>query len=132
MRIPAGTQAAEFHRALPFVADLLASWWSWCRGGFAACLVWTAGYSGVVSVTLEIPDDFAQRLRTEPGAAEAQLHLELAIALYRQGQLPPGRAAEIAGRNQREFEEILRQRQVPMPYSLSDLEHDVAYARGRR
>ena len=60
------------------------------------------------------------------------MHLELAIALYRQGQLPTGRAAEIAGLSQWEFEDILRQREVPMPYSLADLEHDLAYARGRR
>jgi hypothetical protein len=31
-----------------------------------------------------------------------------------------------------EFEEVLRQRQVPMPYTLADLEHDSAYARGDR
>ncbi|MBI3853150.1 MAG: UPF0175 family protein [Verrucomicrobia bacterium] len=85
-----------------------------------------------MSVTLEIPDDFAQRLQTEPDAAEAQLRLELAIALYRQGQLPPGRAAELAGMNRWTFEDLLRQRQVPMPYSLSDLDHDSAYASGRR
>jgi predicted HTH domain antitoxin len=30
------------------------------------------------------------------------------------------------------FSEILRQRRVPMPYSLTDLEHDIAYASGRR
>jgi len=38
-----------------------------------------------MSVTLEISDDFARQLEAEPKAAEAQLHLELAIALYRQG-----------------------------------------------
>ena len=85
-----------------------------------------------MSVTLEIPDDFAQRLHSQPKAAEAELHLELAIALYREGQLPSGRAAEIAGMTRWEFEEVLRQRQVPMPYSLADLEHDIAYAGGRR
>lgn len=85
-----------------------------------------------MSVTLEIPDDFVRRLQTEPKVAEAQLRLELAIALYREGQLPSGRAAQIAGMSRWEFEDVLRQRQVPMPYSLSDLEHDIAYAGGRR
>ena len=85
-----------------------------------------------MSVTLEIPDDFAKRLQAEPKAAEAQLHLELAIALYRRGQLPSGRAAELAGMNREDFEDVLRKRQVPMPYSMTDLEHDVAYASGRR
>ena len=85
-----------------------------------------------MSVTLEIPDDFPRRLQTQPKEAEARLHLELAIALYREGHLPSGRAAEIAGMDRCKFEDILRQRQIPMPYSLVDLEHDIAYAGGRR
>ena len=84
-----------------------------------------------MSVTLEIPDDFGQRLESEPQAAEAELHLELAIALYRGGHLPPGRAAKIARVTEQAFTEILRLRRVPMPYSLPDLEHDIAYAGGR-
>ena len=85
-----------------------------------------------MSLTLEIPGDFAQRMQSDPKAAEAQLHLELAIALYRQGDLPVGRAAALASLSRLDFEEVLRQRQVPMPYSLTDLEHDMAYASGRR
>jgi predicted HTH domain antitoxin len=85
-----------------------------------------------MSVTLEIPDDFGQRLQADRAKAEAQLHLELAIALYREGKLPPGQAAEIAGMSRWEFEDILRQRQVPMPYTVADLEHDLVYAGGRR
>lgn len=85
-----------------------------------------------MSVTLEIADDFARRLETQPKAAEAELHLELAVALYRAGSLPVGRAAGIAGISAQEFADILRQRRVPMPYSLVDLEHDIAYAGGRR
>ena len=85
-----------------------------------------------MSVTLDIPDDFARRLETQPQAAEAELHLELAVALYRAGSLPVGRAAGIAGVSESAFAEILRQRRVPMPYSLTDLEHDIAYAGGHR
>ena len=85
-----------------------------------------------MSVTLNVSDDFAQRWETQPHAAEAELHLELAIALYRSGSLPAGRAARIAGLTDVQFSEILRQRRVPMPYSLTDLEHDIAYAGGRR
>ena len=85
-----------------------------------------------MSVTLEIPDDFATRLQSQRVEAEAQLHLELAVALYRQGKLPVARAAEIAGLEVSTFEQILRQRSVAMPYTLADLEHDVTYASGRR
>lgn len=85
-----------------------------------------------MSVTLEIPDDFVARLQSRREEAEAQLHLELALALYRDGKLPVARAAEIAGLKLAAFEDLLRQRGVTMPYSLADLEHDVAYASGRR
>ena len=85
-----------------------------------------------MSLTLDIPDDFAARLRTRREEAEAQLHLALAVALYRKGQLPVARAASLAGWKLAEFEDLLRQRGVTMPYTLEDLEHDVAYASGRR
>ena len=85
-----------------------------------------------MSVTLDIPDDFARRLETQPQAAEAELRLEVAVALYRAGSLPVGRAAGIAGVSESAFADILRQRRVPMPYSLTDLEHDIAYAGGHR
>jgi len=84
-----------------------------------------------MSVTLEIADDFARRLETQPQAAEAELHLELAVALYRAGSLAVSRAAGIAGISAQEFTDIIRHRRVPMPYSLADLEHDIAYAGGR-
>ena len=85
-----------------------------------------------MSLTLDIPDDFAARLQSSREEAEAQLHLELAVALYRQGQLPISLAASLAGLDAAAFEELLRHRGVTMPYTLEDLEHDVAYASGRR
>jgi predicted HTH domain antitoxin len=84
-----------------------------------------------VSVTIEIPDDFAVRLQTRREEAEAQLHLELAIALYRKGH-PVACAASLAALKLAEFEELRRQRGVTTPYTLEHLEHDVAYASGRR
>jgi predicted HTH domain antitoxin len=85
-----------------------------------------------MSVTLNVSDDFARRLECQPDAAEAELHLELAVALYRAGSMPVGKAARVAGLSEVTFSEILRQRRVPMPYSMTDLEHDIAYASGRR
>jgi predicted HTH domain antitoxin len=85
-----------------------------------------------MSVTLDVSDDFASRLENQPAEAEAELHLELAVALYRSGSLPVGRAARIAGVSAEAFSEVLRQRRVTMPYSMSDLEHDIAYAGGHR
>ena len=40
--------------------------------------------------------------------------------------------SDLAGLDAAAFEELLRHRGVTMPYTLEDLEHDVAYASGRR
>lgn len=85
-----------------------------------------------MSVTLDIPEDFARQMVADREQAEKRLHLELAVALYREGQLGPGLGAEVAGLRRLEFEEILRQRQVPMPYTRADFAHDLAYARSGR
>ncbi|MEI7730868.1 MAG: UPF0175 family protein [Verrucomicrobiota bacterium] len=85
-----------------------------------------------MSIVLDMPEDFAQRLQTQREQAEVQLHLELAVALYREGKLSIGHAANIAGLSAPAFEVVLRQRQVPMPYTSADLEHDLAYARSGR
>ena len=56
---------------------------------------------------------------------------ELALALYRAGHLPPGRTAELAGMGRWEFERLLIERSVPMPYTVAMIEEDFADASGR-
>ena len=85
-----------------------------------------------MSVTLEIADDLLARLQTDRARAEAELFLEFAIGLYREGKLSPRSAAALAGIPPAEFEAVLIRRQIPMPYSTNDLEHDLGYARDRR
>ena len=81
--------------------------------------------------TLEIPSDCVAELAPSAEATRRRLLLELAIALYREGDLAPGRAATLAGMERHEFEEVLRQRKVPIPYTMEMLEEDFRYARSR-
>ena len=81
--------------------------------------------------TLEIPSDCVAELAPSEEATRKRLLLELAIALYREGDLPPGRAATLAELERHEFEEILRQRKVPIPYTMQMLEEDFRYASNR-
>jgi predicted HTH domain antitoxin len=67
-----------------------------------------------MSITLDLPEHIT----------EADARLELAIALYREGKLPPGRAATLAGMDRWDFEKILVQRQVPMPWDEEDIENE--------
>ncbi len=86
-----------------------------------------------MSVTLELPDDIGTRLLADPAQAEPAVRRELAIALYREGKLPPGRAAQLAGMDRWEFEKLLIARQVPMPRTLEDINEELPKAaRGSR
>ena len=67
-----------------------------------------------MSITLELPPDIG----------EAEARLELAIALYREGKLPPGHAATLAGVGRWDFEKILVERKVPMPWDEDDIENE--------
>jgi len=76
-----------------------------------------------MSITLELPDSIG---------TEADVRRELAIALYREGRLPPGRAAAIAGMGRWEFERLLVERKVPFPITEEELVKDIQNALRRR
>ena len=77
-----------------------------------------------MSLTLDLPDDIGFRLLTDPEHAEPDVRRELAIALYREGKLPPGRAAQVAGMDRWDFDKLLVERQVPMPWTKEDIENE--------
>lgn len=85
-----------------------------------------------MSLTLELDDDIGDRLLRDPDHAEHDVRRELAIALYREGKLPPGRAAQLAGMGRWEFEKLIFERKVPFPLDEADILEDVRNALRRR
>ena len=81
-----------------------------------------------MSLTLEVPNEVTQAMRLPPPEAEARLRLELAVGLYTQRLLPPGKAAQLAGLNRWEFDDVLGRRGISAHYTEADLAHDAAYA----
>ena len=71
-----------------------------------------------MSITLDLPEHIT----------EAEARLELAIALYREGKLPPGRAATLAGVGRWDFEKILVERKVPFPMNEEELVKEIENA----
>lgn len=71
-----------------------------------------------MSITIDLPADIS----------ETEARRELAIALYREGKLPPGRAANIAGIDRWDFEKLLVERKVPFPISWEELKADIENA----
>ena len=81
-------------------------------------------------MTLHIPDSVLQGLRIPEEEIAQRLRTELAIALYAQGALSLGKAAELAEMNRMLFGEIVGQRGIPRHYGDAELAQDVAYGGG--
>ena len=79
---------------------------------------------------LNIPDSVIQGLRLPEGEIAQRLKAELAIALYAQGVLSLGKAAELAEMSRLLFGELVGQRGIARQYSEEDLAQDISYARG--
>jgi predicted HTH domain antitoxin len=82
-----------------------------------------------MGMTLNIPDSVLQGLRIPEAEIAQRLRTELALALYAQGALSLGKAAELAEMNRVVFGELVGQRGIPRHYGDRELEQDVSYAR---
>ena len=84
------------------------------------------------SVTLEIPDGFTGSFGSTEDEVRRNAKIELAIEMYREGKWSTGLAGKFCSMTRIAFMDLLRDRQVPMPYTREMLEQDLAYARSRR
>lgn len=82
-----------------------------------------------MSITLDIPSNIHEALHVSPAETEKRLKLELAVALYAQRMLGLGKAAELAGLDRFDLNDVLAERGIPMHYGQNELEEDLAYAR---
>ena len=79
------------------------------------------------TLNLEVPREAVASLGTDDAETGRMLRLELALALYRDGKLPPGRAARVAGVGRWDFADIAKSRGIPSPYTREMIEEDVAH-----
>jgi predicted HTH domain antitoxin len=86
----------------------------------------------VDTLTLELPRESVASLGTNDIERRRTLRLELALALYREGKLSPGSAAELAGLGRWEFADIAKIRGVPTPYTKDMIEEDFSNASRRK
>lgn len=82
-----------------------------------------------MGIILNIPDSVLQGLRIPEAEIAQRLRTELALALYAQGALSLGKAAELAEMNRMLFGELAGQRGIPRHYEDAELEQDISYAR---
>jgi predicted HTH domain antitoxin len=83
-----------------------------------------------MSLTITIPDEFADVLGVTSGERNQQVREALAIELYREGRISLRRMGELAGvgREYWEAEEFRARHKVPLNYSLDDLAADAEVA----
>jgi predicted HTH domain antitoxin len=79
---------------------------------------------------LEVPPDVVDALRLPPEEAEGEIRRELALALYRRGALPLGKARVLAQMSRWQFEQLLGERRIPRHYTSTDLAEDIQHAHG--
>ena len=68
-----------------------------------------------------VPEDLVRA----SGLTEAELRVELAVALYRENRLTLGQAARLAGVPQDAMLGVLARRQVPVHHDVEDLKQDL-------
>ena len=85
-----------------------------------------------MQVTLEIPDEAVHSMRLRASDAQAEIAKEIALALYARGLLSLGKATELAGMARLDFEAILAKRRIERPFDVTELERDLAWAKGEK
>jgi predicted HTH domain antitoxin len=84
-----------------------------------------------MSVILDIPDDVLAALPIPAHERESFLLLEIACGLYARDVLGLGKAAELAGIPKIDFGQEIGRRGIARHYTDTELEADLAYARGQ-
>jgi predicted HTH domain antitoxin len=82
-----------------------------------------------MGLMLNIPESVLQGLRIPEGEIAQRLRTELAIALYAQGALALGKAAELAQMDRMPFGDLIGQRGIARHYGDTDLAQDISYGR---
>ncbi|MCU0547785.1 MAG: UPF0175 family protein [Leptolyngbya sp. Prado105] len=70
-----------------------------------------------MQITIDLPDSLH--------LSEAELRIELAIALFQQERITLGSASQLAGLHQIEFQRLIASRGICVHYDVEDLEEDL-------
>ena len=59
------------------------------------------------------------------GMSEVELKQEIAVLLFRKEKLTLGKASQLAGMSQLQFQHLLASRQIPVHYDVAEFEEDL-------
>jgi len=78
---------------------------------------------------LEIPDNVYNSIEKEDKNKDKFLLKELALTLYKKGILSFGKSRELAKLNKKEFDNLLKEREIERHYNKDNLKEDVQYGK---
>ena len=73
--------------------------------------------------------DRSELIRRLLDFALRQRRIEEALQVYREGKVTLWKAAEMSGMSLREMMELVKEKKIPVSYTLDDLRRDIAYVR---
>jgi predicted HTH domain antitoxin len=84
-----------------------------------------------MQVTVELPDELAGVLHEMETREDRGLLVETVCGLYSRGRISGGKAARLLGLDRFGFQQELAKREIPLHYTMDELQHDLAFARGQ-
>jgi predicted HTH domain antitoxin len=78
-------------------------------------------------MSITLPDELVQAAQMN----ESELMLEIIIMLFQQERITLGKAAQLAGMHQIEFQKLLASRKICIHYDVEDLEQDIETLKAR-
>lgn len=76
--------------------------------------------------------DRSELIRRLLDAALQERRIDEALQSYRDGKVTLWKAAEMAGFSLRAMMELTKEKKIPVPYTIEDLERDLEYAKRTR
>jgi predicted HTH domain antitoxin len=84
-----------------------------------------------MQVVVELPDELAGVLHELEPCEDRALLVETVCGLYARGRVSGGKAARLLGVDRFVFQEELAKRDIPLQYTMEELQDDLAFARGQ-
>ena len=78
-----------------------------------------------VDVKLQLPKKLLRAVEVQEGDLQRAVWEKIVLELYREEAISFGKAAELLGISKWELTDLLRQKNVPLPYNEQDLEEDL-------
>ena len=82
-------------------------------------------------VIVDLPDELAGVLHELEPCQDRALILETVCGLYSRGRISGGKAARLLGVDRLVFQQELAKREIPLHYTMEELQDDLAFARGQ-